>query len=618
MQKKMIILVFAMAILFFFTNEVSNFFITLNQEKETIYNKNNEIYQTIVNSEYDSLRTIALLLSKDSIVQDSYIRNDSNIIKTSFTNFWDKAHKENLLNEIHFFTKESDTFINFTDNKDNTTTSRCDISWSISKGTDSFHTLFCSNYVGLRATYPIMSNKGDVLGGLSVGKKIDFFPMKMKNTTSLNSFLVYSKDAAQALTNSSYKAFIQNKKIVGQYILAEHTFKLNPNKIQNIDFSKKIQTIEIDSKRYFLNIIKIKDFQNKNIAYLCTLNSMEKLYTSFYQTMLKNLFLVMAVCVLLYLILKGKIVHIKEEISIIKEIADNLKRKNFDVLKQLDTKELENSKDELKSLLFDILQMGISIKGLTENLEEKVRISVEKLTHSHKIMLHQSKLASMGEMVDAIAHQWKQPISVLKMKIDMLEYDMNDNHINKEYIKIYQKSSLVQLEHMINTLDEFRGFLRPDKIIETFYLKEALESVLHLLKDDILSHLIQIEVKCDESVAIDAIKNEFKHILINLINNAKDAFVENKIKTRAIVINVEQIEDNIYMEIIDNAGGIPKEIITNIFDANFTTKGSNGTGVGLYLSKLIIEKFNGNIQVKNIDKGACFMLRLPSSKRDNS
>ena len=345
---------------------------------------------------------------------------------------------------------------------------------------------------------------------------------------------------------------------------------------------------------------------------------MEKLYTSFYQTMLKNLFLVMTVSVLLYLILKGKIVHIKEEISIIKEIADNLKRKNFDVLKQLDTKELENSKDELKNLLFDILQMGISLKGLTENLEEKVRISIEKVTQSHKIMLHQSKLASMGEMVDAIAHQWKQPISVLKMKIDMLEYDMNDNHIDKEYIKIYQKSSLVQLEHMINTLDEFRSFLRPDKIIETFYIKEALDSVLHLLKDDILSHLIQIEVRCDEGIKIDAIKNEFKHILINLINNAKDAFVENNIKTRAIIINVEQIEDDICIEIIDNAGGIPKEVITNIFDANFTTKGSNGTGVGLYLSKLIVEKFNGKIQVKNIDKGACFMLRLPSSKRDDS
>lgn len=262
--------------------------------------------------------------------------------------------------------------------------------------------------------------------------------------------------------------------------------------------------------------------------------------------------------------------------------------------------------------------MGISLKGLTENLEEKVRISIEKVTQSHKIMLHQSKLASMGEMVDAIAHQWKQPISVLKMKIDMLEYDMNDNHIDKEYIKIYQKSSLVQLEHMINTLDEFRSFLRPDKIIETFYIKEALDSVLHLLKDDILSHLIQIEVRCDEGIKIDAIKNEFKHILINLINNAKDAFVENNIKTRAIIINVEQIEDDIYIKIIDNAGGIPKEVITNIFDANFTTKGSNGTGVGLYLSKLIVEKFNGKIQVKNIDKGACFMLQLPSSKRDNS
>ncbi len=615
MQKRMIILVLFLGILFFFTNEVSNFFITLEQEKETIYSKNQEIYQTMVGSEYDALSSIALLLSRDQKVKEAYRKNNPNIIQENFEEFWEKVKKESLLSEIHFFANDSSTFINFTKTEDHGTATRCDISWSISNVQNSFHTLFCSNYAGLRATYPILSDSDEVLGGLSVGKEIGSFPDKMKRITSLDSFLVYSKDAARALTNSSFKAFVENKKIVGKYILAEHTISLDPKQIQRIDFSKQIQTITIGEKKYFLNILQIKDFQNKNIAYLCTLNGMEKLYSSFYKNMLKNLFLIMAVSILLYVILKGKITHMKEEISIIKNIADNLKRKEFQVLGQVDTKELQNSSDELKSLLYDIIQMGNSIKSLTCNLEEKVRVSVEKVTQSHKIMLHQSKLASMGEMVDAIAHQWKQPISILKMKIDMLEYDIEDNQIDKEYIKVYKRTSQEQLNHMVNTLDEFRGFLRPDKEIETFDIKEAIDSVLHLLKDDIVSHTIHVEVSCQSGLLIDAIKNEFKHVLINLINNAKDAFVENQIKNRTITIDVKQHEDEITIQVLDNAGGIPQKVIENIFDANFTTKGKKGTGIGLYLSKLIIEKFAGKISVENILDGASFKLLLKPSMK---
>jgi signal transduction histidine kinase len=615
MQKRMIILVLFLGILFFFTNEVSNFFITLEQEKETIYNKNQEIYQTMVGSEYDALSSIAILLSRDQKVKEAYRKNNPNIIQESFKEFWEKVKKESLLSEIQFFANDSSTFINFTKTKEQENTTRCDISWSISNVQNSFHTLFCSNYAGLRATYPILSDSDEVIGGLSVGKEIGSFPQKMKKITSLDTFLVYSKDAARALTNSSFKAFVENKKIVGEYILAEHTLSLDPKKMQSIDFSKKIQTIRIEEKQYFLNILQIKDFQNKNIAYLCTLNGMDKLYSSFYKNMLKNLFLIMAVSILLYVILKGKITHMKEEISIIKNIADNLKRKEFQVLDDVDTKKLQNSSDELKSLLYDIIQMGNSIKSLTYNLEEKVRVSVEKVIQSQKIMLYQSKLASMGEMIDAIAHQWKQPISILKMKIDMLKYDMEDNQIDKEYIKVYKRTSQEQLNHMVNTLDEFRGFLRPDKEVESLEIKKEIDSVLHLLKDDIISHCIEVEVICTDALKIDAIKNEFKHVLINLINNAKDAFVEKEIKNKRITIQVEQDEEEIIIQINDNAGGIPKGVIENIFDANFTTKGKEGTGIGLYLSKLIIEKFGGKISVKNILDGASFEMVFKSSTR---
>ncbi|MEA3384224.1 MAG: hybrid sensor histidine kinase/response regulator [Campylobacterota bacterium] len=245
------------------------------------------------------------------------------------------------------------------------------------------------------------------------------------------------------------------------------------------------------------------------------------------------------------------------------------------------------------------------------NLEQKVQEQVDILRQKDKTLAYQSKLASMGEMIDAVAHQWKQPLNIINMRIDMLRYDYEDNNINKEYCEKLSSDIISQTSHMQNTLDEFRTFLRPDKQKKAFSIPLIIDKVLLLVKDEMLKYKIEIEKDIEENIEIDGIENEFKHLILNLISNSKDAFVENNIDNRKIRFKLYKNENKVILEISDNAGGIPKHIIDNIFEANVTSKSEGkGTGIVLYMSSQIIKKHNGGISVKNVENGSMFTVNI--------
>jgi signal transduction histidine kinase len=227
----------------------------------------------------------------------------------------------------------------------------------------------------------------------------------------------------------------------------------------------------------------------------------------------------------------------------------------------------------------------------------------------NKMLQQQSKMASMGEMLDAVAHQWKQPLNAITMYLQLLQSDFEDGLVDKAYIDEMEEGTLAQIEHMTTTLSEFRNFFRPNQKKVNFNLLKVINSVLLLTKDEFLKNQITIEVDVDESIVINGNENEFKHLIINLINNSKDAFNENNIKERKILIKATTTQNHTSLTIKDNAGGIPKHAIKHIFEPNFTTKEvGKGTGIGLYMSAQILEKMGAKIKVKNIDNGACFFI----------
>jgi C4-dicarboxylate-specific signal transduction histidine kinase len=244
--------------------------------------------------------------------------------------------------------------------------------------------------------------------------------------------------------------------------------------------------------------------------------------------------------------------------------------------------------------------------------EIKRRIKLEK--ENQEMLFQQAKHAALGEMMDAVAHQWKQPLNAITMLSELLLLEEQDGCVSDKYLQDYKKEIDTQVEHLLITLSEFRSFFRPNKEPENVQLLDIINSIRLLVKDELMKNTIALEVLYPDDIYIKAIKNEFKHILLNLINNAKDAFIEKGIQNRKIRIVASQREDEVILEVSDNAGGIDEKILPHIFEANVTSKPEGkGSGIGLYMSKQIADKMSADLRVKNTKEGALFTLVIKKS-----
>ncbi|WP_298753445.1 transporter substrate-binding domain-containing protein [uncultured Arcobacter sp.] len=255
--------------------------------------------------------------------------------------------------------------------------------------------------------------------------------------------------------------------------------------------------------------------------------------------------------------------------------------------------------DIFLSVIFDNNKNPIERRATVQDISDK--ILVEKESEKQKtILIQQSKLASMGEMIGAIAHQWRQPLNELTIRIQKLKYKYKNEEIDEKYVNEYVEKNKKTIDFMSKTIDDFRNFFRIDKIKKEFHIKESIDDVLNILGSQLKNHFIEVNYNENDFV-YNGFKTEFQQVLINLINNSKDAFISNKTKEPKIDIIVE----NNRLILRDNAGGIPKDIIERVFEPYFTTKEQGeGTGIGMYMSKMIIEdNMNGKITLKNIDNG---------------
>jgi signal transduction histidine kinase len=242
-----------------------------------------------------------------------------------------------------------------------------------------------------------------------------------------------------------------------------------------------------------------------------------------------------------------------------------------------------------------------------ESEEYQLRMAQEEM------LIQQSKMAMMGEMMDSVAHQWKQPLNALTLYSELIRNDFHEGNVDKNYIEKFRSDIQLQIDHMVNTLDEFRSFFRPSKEQNDFRLVDVVHSALFLAKDDILKNHILVKVEQEDEIIINGYENEFKHLILNIINNAKDAFIEKDIQQRLVRIRLIASSEGDRMEICDNAGGVPEEVIETIFDANVTTKEEGkGTGIGLYMSRQIASKHNAVLSVENREEGACFIVTFSS------
>ncbi len=237
-------------------------------------------------------------------------------------------------------------------------------------------------------------------------------------------------------------------------------------------------------------------------------------------------------------------------------------------------------------------------------------LSYRKLQRSQKQLQHltyQSKLASMGEMIGNIAHQWRQPLTHISYILMNIKTAYEKDKLSPQYFEKKTKLANAQIKYLSNTIDDFRDFFKNTNQKEEFDLSEAIKEVSNLLKGSFKAHQINVEFDLDENIQVKAYRGEFLQVLFNIFNNAKDEFIKKDIENPILNIKTSIKKEKIKIEIKDNAGGIKKELLEKIFEPYFTTK-DKGLGIGLYMSKIIIEKSDGKLEVQNIKSGASFII----------
>ena len=254
---------------------------------------------------------------------------------------------------------------------------------------------------------------------------------------------------------------------------------------------------------------------------------------------------------------------------------------------------------------------------VVKDISQEKQYQKEQVLHDQQ-MLQQSRLAQMGEMISMIAHQWRQPLSAisttavnLKMKLEFESLDL-DTKEGIEEASRYFVEKLDNIENFVgtltNTIDDFRNFYKPNKESSICKLEEVFSKVLEIIKSSLKNENIEIDYTSYETKALNIYQSEMMQVLLNILKNAQDNFKEKKIKNPKITIVVEDTK----ISICDNGGGIQKQTMEQIFDPYFSTKSAkNGTGLGLYMSKIIVEEHHGGkLYAENRDDGVCFIIDL--------
>lgn len=384
-SNKLLLSIAIFALVFFIVNESISYYIGLQKAKVESYEKDKLIFNNLKDAQSKNLSILAEVLSKDNAIIQGYEENNPEIIKEHISPIWESVKDKKLTYEIHFFKPPAENFINFSDFKTiraDLSSVRTDIEWVTSSFKPSTHALMCKTYAGYRATHPIIDENGTMLGGLSLGKKIDWIPEAIKKKTEHDSFLIYTKQSTNSLMNNYYDDFIKDKEIIGDYVLANKTINVLADSVKGIDYTKNIQNINIEDKNYVLYTYPIVDFNKKIMGYVCTVTQLQEFKDRFIVTVIKDFILVLITVLLIIFITRKRTRELFKQIKYIKNITINIKNRDFTKLQNL-PKHSKVDNGTLVKLEDNIVEMGLELekqyKILTDENSAKTKQLIEQL-----------------------------------------------------------------------------------------------------------------------------------------------------------------------------------------------------------------------------------------------
>ena len=314
--------------------------------------------------------------------------------------------------------------------------------------------------------------------------------------------------------------------------------------------------------------------------------------------------------------------HIRDDLITLKSIALSLTKYSSTkdiqpITKTSKSIEVSTIATIANEMLINIAEYVKKLKSFNSELEKRVTEEINKQQNQERMMIHQSRQAAMGEMLESIAHQWRQPLNIIGLATVNLETEFALGKITND--NFHEKIDVItqNTNYMSDTIDDFRDFLNPQKAMISFEPKKSIEDVLNILRAQLNNYKIKCALNSECQVHIYGVENEFKQVLIIILNNSKDAIkqvqnIDESLEGK-VNINISCQNNYVTIKICDNGGGIEDNIIEKIFNPYFSTKqNANGTGIGLYIAKNIIEsRMKGNISVKNTEDGCCFSISVP-------
>ena len=246
---------------------------------------------------------------------------------------------------------------------------------------------------------------------------------------------------------------------------------------------------------------------------------------------------------------------------------------------------------------------------MNRTLEERIEVAVKELRQKDQALIQQNRFAAMGEMINNIAHQWRQPLNVISLIVQGLPEckDLSQKELDFEVERI-----MGVILHMSQTIDDFRYFFRQDKEKSRFTANQAVAKAIEFISPSLIVKDIHISITEQPEVDIFGYSNEYAQVLLNILSNAKDVLMERDVAEPHIYISISRAEDRSVVTITDNGGSISPDVMHRIFDPYFTTKEKAlGTGIGLYMSKIIIEQnMGGSLTAVNVEGGVAFRIEV--------
>lgn len=346
-----------------------------------------------------------------------------------------------------------------------------------------------------------------------------------------------------------------------------------------------IEKVQVGLKQFFLSLSNIQAYDQKNAIELDSndeLGIMAKAINEQVNTIQEAL--------------KNDYDLIQEATATVEELKEGHFGKRLMLVAS--SNEINKLKDVMNEMLF--------------SLEQKIQEEIAHRTDHEKLLVQQSKLAAMGNMLGNIAHQWRQPLSEINAILMEVEAISRYGTLEKEHLLGSIKACYDVTEHMSQTIIDFQAFFRPSKSKELFSVAEACKSATAIINASLKFHTIELVFTINEDSQIYGYKSEFAHAILNVLSNAKDVLTERKIPHPRIGVKIQTGKLYTLIRIEDNGGGIAQEHLEKVFEPYFTTKhAKRGTGIGLYMTKMIIEdNMQGIISAQNYANGALFTIKV--------